>query len=83
MKTQRTPICLNGRPSVSTDAHKGLPYYMTLLCAAHVLYSRVAPCGRPLVGKMYVVFLMCRFPWLNGIGNQGTRKGVSYFTQIY
>ncbi len=31
-----------------TDAHKGLPYY-TLTRATHVLYSRVAPCGRPLI----------------------------------
>ncbi len=30
-----------------TDAHKGRPYY-TLTRAMHVLYSRVAPCGRPL-----------------------------------
>ena len=36
-----------------TDAHKGLPYY-TLLRATHavsrrIIYSRVAPCGRPWV----------------------------------
>ena len=31
----------------STDAHKGLPYYTTLLRASHAVYSRVAPCGRP------------------------------------
>ncbi len=38
-------ITLQGNP---TDAHKGLPYYMTPLRAPHAMYSRVAPCGRPL-----------------------------------
>ena len=36
--------------NIPTDAHKGLPYYMTGEGASrihHVVYSRVAPCGRP------------------------------------
>jgi hypothetical protein len=30
-----------------TDAHKGLPYYMTLERAERVEYSRLVLCGRP------------------------------------
>ncbi len=32
---------------IITDAHKGLPYYTRR--ALHAVYSRVAPCGRPLI----------------------------------
>ena len=32
-----------------TDAHKGRPYYTTIVLrtSCHVVYSRDAPCGRP------------------------------------
>ncbi len=40
--------CSKKEKRFPTDAHKGLPYY-TLMHATHAVYSRVAPCGRPLV----------------------------------
>ncbi len=53
-----------------TDAHKGLPYYMTLSRATHAVYSRVAPCGRPSVLNSTVLFLSkqyypLRVPWFD------------------
>jgi len=44
-----------------TDAHKGLPYSMTILHATHAVYSRVAPCGRPSVLNSTTFFLFEEF----------------------
>ena len=63
------------------DAHKGLPYYMTFLWATPTMYmySRVAPCGRPLCSHV-ISFVFPRY--FISLHNQ-TRTALSQSDNIF